>query len=92
MAAVKAYIAAPLGPPRKWALLRSPSELPPGYGIFGSIQIGALERPALEVDSESLPRIQSAHTALPLLEPEHLKLCPHCPLRHTPMRYQELPP
>jgi hypothetical protein len=47
----RAFIAVPLPPPATWALLRDPSELPDGFTIVGSLEVGRAERPALDVQT-----------------------------------------
>jgi hypothetical protein len=45
MAAARAWIAAPLPEPKAWVLLRDVRTLPAGFGVFGSITIGATDPP-----------------------------------------------
>jgi hypothetical protein len=74
MTAARAYIAIPLPPTADWRLLRTPTDLPDGYAIVGSIRVGRADLPALP-----------AHAALPsaVLETEQ-PLCAACPLRRAP--------
>jgi hypothetical protein len=72
----RAFIAIPLPPPATWTLLRDRDELPDGYAIVGSIEIGRAETPALpRVDTSANLR---ARLGLPAPAPQ---LCETCPLR-----------
>ena len=55
----RAWIAAPLPPTSSWTLLRDASELPDGYAIFGSIQIGRGAAPALDDVQTPAERMRS---------------------------------
>jgi hypothetical protein len=85
MTATRAWIAAPLPPTSQWVLLKSPRDLPPGMGIFGSITIGAPDRPKLSLKTSARSLVPPGGA------PRHL--CPDCPLRASqPQLLEEVPP
>ncbi len=78
----RAFIAVPLPPPSTWRLLRTARDLPDGYTIIGSIEVGRADPPALS--SPQTPAKQSAPT-------RPRALCAECPLR-AQLLDQETPP
>jgi hypothetical protein len=84
MTTARAWIAAPLPPTSQWVLLKSPRDLPPGMGIFGSITVGRSDPPALEVET-------SAKSLVPPGGGPRA-LCPDCPLRASQPQLAEVSP
>jgi hypothetical protein len=59
VSAGRALIAVPLPPPSTWRLLREPDELPEGYHIVGSLQVGRTDR-VLQTPARELSHLDDA--------------------------------
>jgi hypothetical protein len=78
----RAFIAAKLPPPTEWLLLKDRDALPEGYAVFGSIEVGRAELPALTVET-SANRLRG-RLGLPAPRPTLCEACPYLARREKP--------